>query len=84
MWLPGCCVPSVSFGPVPAIRMALERAKLSLDDMDLVEVNEAFGAQCVDYICSHVLGRLAQASTLSSTRMRVIVPGSSRARRSSA
>lgn len=36
-----------SFGPVPAIRMALERANLSLDDMDLVEVNEAFGAQYV-------------------------------------
>ena len=32
-------------GPVPATRIALEKAGLKLDDMDLVEVNEAFAAQ---------------------------------------
>ncbi|MDF1808647.1 MAG: acetyl-CoA C-acyltransferase [Phycisphaerales bacterium] len=32
-------------GPVPAIRKALERAKLTLDDIDLIELNEAFAAQ---------------------------------------
>ncbi len=32
-------------GPVPATRIALERAGLKLDDMDLIEVNEAFAAQ---------------------------------------
>ena len=32
-------------GPVPASRMALERAGLSVDDVDLVELNEAFAAQ---------------------------------------
>jgi acetyl-CoA acetyltransferase family protein len=32
-------------GPVPASRIALEKAGLKLDDMDLVEVNEAFAAQ---------------------------------------
>ncbi len=32
-------------GPVPATRIALEMAKLKLDDMDLIEVNEAFAAQ---------------------------------------
>jgi acetyl-CoA C-acetyltransferase len=32
-------------GPVPAIRKALERADLSLSDMDLIEINEAFAAQ---------------------------------------
>ena len=32
-------------GPVPAIRKALTRAGLSLDDIDLVELNEAFAAQ---------------------------------------
>ncbi len=32
-------------GPVPASRKALERAGLKLEDMDLVEVNEAFAAQ---------------------------------------
>ncbi len=32
-------------GPVPATRLALDKAGLKLDDMDLVEVNEAFAAQ---------------------------------------
>jgi acetyl-CoA acyltransferase len=32
-------------GPVPAIRKALARAGLSLDAIDLVELNEAFAAQ---------------------------------------
>ena len=35
----------MGIGPVPAIRQALERANLSVEDMDLVEVNEAFAAQ---------------------------------------
>src|SRR5918992_240455 len=34
----------MGIGPVPAIRKALERADLTLDRMDLVEVNEAFAA----------------------------------------
>ena len=32
-------------GPVPASRIALEKAGLKLEDMDLIEVNEAFAAQ---------------------------------------
>ncbi len=32
-------------GPVPATRKALEKAGLQLDDIDLIEVNEAFAAQ---------------------------------------
>ena len=32
-------------GPVPAIRKALKIAGLTLDDIDLVELNEAFAAQ---------------------------------------
>jgi acetyl-CoA acyltransferase 2 len=35
----------MGIGPVPATRAALEKAGLSLGDMDLVEVNEAFAAQ---------------------------------------
>jgi acetyl-CoA acetyltransferase family protein len=32
-------------GPVPASRLALKKANLKLDDIDLIEVNEAFAAQ---------------------------------------
>jgi len=32
-------------GPVPATKIALKKAGLKLDDIDLVEVNEAFAAQ---------------------------------------
>jgi acetyl-CoA acetyltransferase family protein len=35
----------MGIGPVPASRQALERAGLSLADLDLVEVNEAFAGQ---------------------------------------
>jgi len=37
----------MGIGPVPAIRKALGRAGLSLDDIDLVEINEAFAAQSI-------------------------------------
>ena len=38
--------PSImGFGPVPASRLALSRAGLRLEDMDRVEINEAFAAQ---------------------------------------
>ncbi|GLZ08433.1 acetyl-CoA acetyltransferase [Actinomadura sp. NBRC 104412] len=36
---------TMGIGPVPATAKALERAGLSLDDMDLIELNEAFAAQ---------------------------------------
>jgi acetyl-CoA acetyltransferase family protein len=35
----------MGIGPVPATRLALEKAGLSLNDIDLIEVNEAFAAQ---------------------------------------
>ncbi|GCE49399.1 acetyl-CoA C-acetyltransferase [Thermosporothrix hazakensis] len=35
----------MGIGPAPAIRQALKRADLHLEDMDRVEVNEAFAAQ---------------------------------------
>lgn len=38
--------PSImGFGPVPAIRIALQRAGMTLEQMDLIEINEAFAAQ---------------------------------------
>jgi acetyl-CoA acyltransferase len=43
--------PSVmGIGPVPATHKALERAGLKLDDMDLIEINEAFAAQTLAVI----------------------------------
>jgi acetyl-CoA C-acetyltransferase len=35
----------MGIGPVPAVRKLLQRTGLSLDDFDLVELNEAFAAQ---------------------------------------
>jgi acetyl-CoA C-acetyltransferase len=35
----------MGMGPVPAVRRVMERADLKLDDMDVIEVNEAFAAQ---------------------------------------
>lgn len=35
----------MGIGPVPATRMALERAGIGIDDLDVVEANEAFAAQ---------------------------------------
>jgi acetyl-CoA acyltransferase 2 len=35
----------MGIGPVPASKMALDRAGLTLDEMDIIEVNEAFAPQ---------------------------------------
>jgi acetyl-CoA C-acetyltransferase len=37
----------MGIGPVPATRLALEKAGLQLSDIDLIEANEAFAAQSV-------------------------------------
>jgi 3-oxoadipyl-CoA thiolase len=44
----------MGMGPVPAIRRALEAAHLALDDLDLIEINEAFAAQVL--ACVRELG----------------------------
>jgi acetyl-CoA C-acetyltransferase len=36
---------TMGIGPVPAVRKALERAGKTLDDVDVIELNEAFAAQ---------------------------------------
>jgi acetyl-CoA acyltransferase 2 len=36
---------TMGIGPVPAIKALLERTKLSLNDIDLIEINEAFAPQ---------------------------------------
>lgn len=37
----------MGLGPVPAVRRVLERARLSIADMDVIELNEAFAAQAL-------------------------------------
>lgn len=37
----------MGIGPVPATKKVLKKAGLSLDDMDLIEINEAFAAQVI-------------------------------------
>jgi acetyl-CoA acyltransferase len=43
----GCAPEIMGMGPVPASQKALERAKLTADDIDLAEVNEAFASQSI-------------------------------------
>jgi acetyl-CoA acyltransferase len=43
--------PSImGYGPVPAVRKALDRAKMTMADVDLVELNEAFAAQSLPVV----------------------------------
>ena len=46
----GCDPEIMGIGPVPASRMALERAGMKLDDIDLIEINEAFAGQILAVI----------------------------------
>jgi len=41
----GCDPEIMGIGPVPATQAALKRAGLKLDDIDLIEINEAFAGQ---------------------------------------
>jgi 3-oxoadipyl-CoA thiolase len=44
----------MGIGPIPATRKALERAGITADDLDLVELNEAFASQSI--VCINELG----------------------------
>jgi acetyl-CoA C-acetyltransferase len=44
----------MGYGPVPASEKALARAGLGINDMDVIEINEAFAAQVLG--CTHKLG----------------------------
>jgi acetyl-CoA C-acetyltransferase len=44
----------MGLGPIPAIQMLLEQAGMTIDDVDVVEINEAFAAQVVP--CKQELG----------------------------
>ena len=47
-YAPGGVEPNVmGLGPVPATRKALAKAGLTINDIDLIEANEAFASQCL-------------------------------------
>jgi len=50
----GCDPDIMGIGPVPATKQALQRAGLAIDDMDIIELNEAFAAQYL--ACERELG----------------------------
>ena len=54
MAIAGCAPSLMGFGPVPATQKALQRAGLHLDDIDIIELNEAFAAQTLP--CIKALG----------------------------
>lgn len=50
MAVAGCDPAIMGYGPVPAVHKALARASLSINDIDLFEINEAFAAQSLPVI----------------------------------
>lgn len=45
MGVAGCDPSIMGYGPVPATKKALKAAGLTIDDLDIIELNEAFAAQ---------------------------------------
>ncbi len=45
MAVAGCDPETMGMGPVPAVRKALKRAGMTIKDIDIIELNEAFAAQ---------------------------------------
>lgn len=56
MAIAGCDPSTMGYGPVPATKKALQRAGLSIQDMGMIELNEAFAAQALP--CAKDLGIL--------------------------
>ncbi|MBW1867206.1 MAG: acetyl-CoA C-acyltransferase, partial [Deltaproteobacteria bacterium] len=44
----------MGLGPVPAIRKVLKKSKMTIDDLDMIELNEAFASQAIG--CMRELG----------------------------
>ncbi|MCP5463977.1 MAG: thiolase family protein [Deltaproteobacteria bacterium] len=50
MAVAGCDPSIMGIGPVPAVKKALQRAGMTLDQIDLIELNEAFAGQSLSVI----------------------------------
>ena len=64
----GCDPTIMGIGPVPATRKALSRAKLSVEDLKIIESNEAFAVQALSV--ARELGSTTPASTSTAARWR--------------
>ncbi len=72
----------MGIGPVPAVKRLLQRSKLSLQDINLIELNEAFAAQAVAVIRELALneeivnvngGAIALGHPVGATGARIVV-----------
>ena len=81
-----CRTGDYGIGPVPATQSALEKVSLTLAQIDLVEVNEAFAAQYLavekelglDPSCTNVNGgAIALGHPLGATGTRLVPSGAS-------
>ena len=62
----------MGLGPIEACRQAMGRAKLTIDDADLVEINEAFAAQVVPSAKSSIFR--GRSSTFTAAASRSAIP----------
>ena len=67
----------MGIGPIPAIRRALAAAGLELEQIDLIEINEAFAAQVL--ACAASSGSTKSASTSTAARSRSAIRSAARA-----
>lgn len=72
----------MGLGPIPATKKCLERSGLTIDDMDLIEINEAFASQTIHCIRELHMdmkkvnvngGAIALGHPLGSTGCRIVV-----------
>jgi acetyl-CoA C-acetyltransferase len=56
----------MGLGPIPAVRAVLKQAGLTIDDIDVVEINEAFAAQVIP--CRDELASIPRSSTSTAAR----------------
>ena len=58
----------MGLGPIPAIQALLKQTGMTIEDIDIVEINEAFAAQIVP--CRDELGSRRRSSIRSAARSR--------------
>ena len=64
----------MGLGPIEASKQALRRAGMTIDDVDVVEINEAFAAQVIPSARASGSTRSTIASTRTAARSRSVTP----------